>query len=102
MEKRKPHYDLETFKRVAGDVRTLHLASVATLSARSMGFEAADVAGLVRTMDRRMFYKSMTSYRDHTQWQDVYHIPTLDGRVIYLKFIRNLIAEFTILSFKER
>lgn len=32
-----------------------------------------------------MFYKSMTTYRDHTMWQDVYHVPTAIGEA-YVKF----------------
>jgi motility quorum-sensing regulator/GCU-specific mRNA interferase toxin len=57
---------------------------------------------MVRTMDRSIFYKSMTSYSDNRKWQDVYHVPTPAGATIYLKFTDNVITEFTILSFKEK
>jgi motility quorum-sensing regulator/GCU-specific mRNA interferase toxin len=102
MEKRKPNYDLERFKAVAGDARTLDLTGTAILSARSIGFEIEQIAALIRTMTRQMFYKSMTSYRDHKLWQDVYHVPSADGLTIYLKFTANIVTEFTVLSFKER
>jgi len=53
-------------------------------------------------MTRQMFFKSMTSYRDHTLWQDVYHVPSSDRLTIYLKFTANVVTTFTVLSFKER
>ena len=44
------------------------------------------------------FYKSMTTYADHREWQDVYRPNTSAGRV-YLKLtIRNGVL---VLSFKE-
>ena len=53
-------------------------------------------------MKKEQFYKSMTSYNDHTSWQDVYHVPD-DDYMIYIKFTANhCISEFTLLSFKEK
>jgi motility quorum-sensing regulator/GCU-specific mRNA interferase toxin len=103
MEKRKPSYDLERFKAVCGDPETLDLTETALLSARRLGFDVDDIAGLIRTMTRRMFYKSMTSYADSRQWQDVYHVPapSIDATV-YLKFTSGTVTEFTVLSFKEK
>lgn len=48
-----------------------------------------------------MFFKSMTSFGDHRQWQDVYHVPAGD-LIVYLKFTDDLLTEFTVLSFKEK
>lgn len=48
-----------------------------------------------------MFYKSMTSFADHTAWQDVYHVPAGD-MIIYLKFTMDTLVDFMVLSFKER
>ena len=47
------------------------------------------------------FYKSMTSYHNHKEWQDVYHVPW-DGLVLYVKFTDKGIRLFKLLSFKER
>jgi motility quorum-sensing regulator/GCU-specific mRNA interferase toxin len=102
MEKRKPSFDLEAFKRVAGDPLRIEMTRTAMLSAGELGFDFPAVAALVRTMSRTMFYKSMTSYADHRKWQDVYHVPTEIGVVIYLKFTDDIVTEFTVLSFKER
>lgn len=52
-------------------------------------------------MQRRHFYKSMTSYADHRIWQDVYHVPSEVG-LLYVKFTADAFAEFLLLSFKEK
>jgi len=75
---------------------------VAQRAAFLLGYEEAEVAALVRTMTRQMFYKSMTSFDDHRQWQDVYHVPAGEGLTVYLKFTDDVVTEFMILSFKER
>lgn len=102
MEKRKPSHDLEAFKRVAGDPSRLRMTFVAQQGAFRLGYEESDVAALVRSMTRRMFYKSMTSFNDHRQWQDVYHVPVGGGLTVYLKFTDDIVTEFVVLSFKER
>jgi motility quorum-sensing regulator/GCU-specific mRNA interferase toxin len=52
-------------------------------------------------MDRKMFFKSMTTIRDHRVWQDVYHVPAR-GLVLYVKFQADVVTEFTVMSFKEK
>jgi len=44
------------------------------------------------------FYKSMTTYADHTIWQDVYRQKTMAGYV-YLKL--TVMDDVLIVSFKE-
>ena len=44
------------------------------------------------------FYKSMTTYADHTIWQDVYR-PTTAAGDLYLKL--TVIDDLLIVSFKE-
>lgn len=56
---------------------------------------------IIQTMDRKHFYKSMTSFADNRLWQDVYHVPS-DAGMLYVKFCRGLITEFLLLSFKEK
>jgi len=102
LEKRKPTHDLEKFKRVAGDPARLRMTFVAQQTAFRLGYEEPEVAALVRTMTQRMFYKSMNSFKDHRQWQDVYHVPADEGLTVYLKFTDDIVTEFMILSFKER
>jgi motility quorum-sensing regulator / GCU-specific mRNA interferase toxin len=102
VEKRKPSFDLKAFKRVAGNPNTIDMTRSALLSADGLGFDIRAVTDLIKTMDRSMFYKSMTSYSDARKWQDVYHVPSRGRLTIYLKFTDDIIAKFTVLSFKER
>jgi motility quorum-sensing regulator/GCU-specific mRNA interferase toxin len=102
VEKRKPSFDLDAFKRVCGDPERLEMTETAIKSAQQLGFRRVDVARLIDTMDREMFYKSMTSHADSRRWQDVYHVPTRSGPVIYLKFTNDVVTEFFVLSFKEK
>jgi motility quorum-sensing regulator/GCU-specific mRNA interferase toxin len=102
LEKRKPSFDLERFKAVAGNPLTLDMTRSALTTARGLGFDTLAITRLVRSMTRSMFYKSMTSYADSRQWQDVYHVPADDDLTIYLKFTEGVVTGFTVLSFKEK
>ena len=53
---------------------------------------------VVMTLTPADFYKSMTTHKDHTVWQDVYRPSTLAGDV-YLKL--TVIDDVLIVSFKE-
>lgn len=97
-EKRKSTYDLEAFKAAAPRMR---VTIVATRSAAALGFGRTEVMATIQTMQRSQFYKSMTSYADHRIWQDVYHVPSPAG-VLYVKFTADAVAEFSLLSFKEK
>ncbi|MFN9497428.1 MAG: type II toxin-antitoxin system MqsR family toxin [Erythrobacteraceae bacterium] len=55
----------------------------------------------IQTIERRHFYKSMTSFADHRVWQDVYHVPSEQG-ALYVKFTADAVTEFLLLSFKEK
>ena len=101
MEKRKPAYDLDAFKAAFDSVEKLRLTGTALRSAAALGFGRADIAATIQSMRRAHFYKSMTSYADHRIWQDVYHVPSAVGP-LYVKFTAELVAEFLLLSFKEK
>jgi motility quorum-sensing regulator/GCU-specific mRNA interferase toxin len=97
-EKRKPTYDIEAFKAAAQRIR---ITLAATRTAAALGFGRAEIAGIIQTMQRTQFYKSMTSYEDHRVWQDVYHVPSEAG-TLYVKFTADAVTEFVLLSFKEK
>lgn len=101
MEKRKPSFDLARFVAVCGDPKRLAITGTALATAAELGFGRAEICETVRAMQRAHFQKSMTSYRDHRRWQDVYHVPW-DGLVLYVKFTDDAVTEFTVLSLKER
>ncbi len=97
MEKRTPHYKLSVIKSLveAGKVRT---TAHATAGARRMGIAPAAMLDVVLALTPADFYKSMTTYADHTIWQDVYRPSTPAGDV-YLKL--TVTHDVLIVSFKE-
>lgn len=96
MEKFTPTYNLDKFKNSQFDI-----TRTADRTARELGFYEEDIRLIVSTMKNEQFYKSMTSYANHKIWQDVYHVP-YENMVLYVKFTQNVLAEFTLLSFKEK
>ncbi|OYU88884.1 MAG: hypothetical protein CFE29_15090 [Bradyrhizobiaceae bacterium PARB1] len=102
MDKRKPTYALAAIKAAMGRVDTLSMTSSALRDAVALGFDRNAVAQTIKTIDRTMFYKSMTTNADHKIWQDVYHVPAGDGQMLYVKFQANVVTAFTVVSFKEK
>ena len=100
-EKRKPTYDLDAFKAAFSSVERLNVTGTAIRTAAALGFGRAEIVATIQTMQRVQFYKSMTSYGDHRVWQDVYHVPSPAG-TLYVKFTADAVAEFLLLSFKEK
>ncbi len=97
MEKATPHCKLVVVKALvtAGKVRTTHAARV---GANALGFALSDMLDVVMALTPTDFYKSMTTYADHTVWQDVYRPSTSAGEV-YLKL--TVVQDVLIVSFKE-
>lgn len=100
MEKKKPHYLLSSIKVAFASVDTLRMTFTATTSAEALGFSRVQVVAVVQSITPKCFYKSMTSERDHTIWQDVYHVPA-KGIVLYVKFTKDARGQLLI-SFKEK
>ena len=96
MEKFIPTYNLEEFKN--SDFR---ITKTARENAADLGFGVSNIYEVVEKMKREHFYKSMTSYANHKIWQDVYHVP-YENLILYVKFTKNVISDFTLLSFKEK
>jgi motility quorum-sensing regulator/GCU-specific mRNA interferase toxin len=65
MEKRTPTYDLRTFKAVFSEPDALSMTVTAARTAAALGFDRAGIVTVIATMERKQFYKSMTSYADH-------------------------------------
>lgn len=101
MEKRKPTYDLGAIKAVLGDTARLSMTTTALRDAAALGFDRGAVAAVMRSIDRAMFYKSMTAFSDHRIWQDVYHVPAGD-LTLYVKVQADVVTAFVLLSFKEK
>ena len=101
VEKKHPTYDLAAVKSVLGAVETLAITTTAFHDALGLGFDRAGIVEVVQGMDRKMFFKSMTTIRDHRVWQDVYHVPAR-GLVLYVKFQADVVTEFIVMAFKEK
>ena len=97
MEKHKAHYPLSTVKQLVsqGRIRTTLSAS---LGAEALGFDQEERVEVVLALSQGDFYKSMTTYHDHREWQDVYRPTTSRGR-LYLKL--TVVEEVVLVSFKE-
>lgn len=101
MEKSNPHHDLSCFKSAAaaGDVS---FTRVATRSFQQLNLTLDDALETLAGLELADFDKSMTSYSDSSQWQDVYHKDTEYGEKLYIKFTGSIVTDFKVLSFKER
>lgn len=97
MEKRTPHTKLGIVQELvnAGKVR---MTRSAMMGASELGLDLSGMLGVLRGLVPGDFYKSMTTYADHTIWQDVYRPKTRVGDV-YLKL--TVIDEVLVVSFKE-
>ena len=67
---------------------------------RAMGLTSAEMLGVMASLTRRNFYKSMTSYADHCAWQDVYHAATPVRKEVYIKI--TLRGTSPVIQFKEK
>lgn len=68
MEKRTPHTRLSQVKKLvnAGQVRTTRSA---LLNADELGLDFDGMCNVIIGLSESDFYKSMTTYSDHTIWQ---------------------------------
>ncbi|AKH64716.1 MULTISPECIES: type II toxin-antitoxin system MqsR family toxin [Photorhabdus] len=97
MEKRTPHCKLSVVKTLI-EARKVRTTYTALAGANELGLEFSDMLAIVMALTPADFYKSMTTYADHTVWQDVYRPNTHVGDV-YLKL--TVIDDVLIVSFKE-
>jgi motility quorum-sensing regulator/GCU-specific mRNA interferase toxin len=97
MEKRSPHVPLV---RILDLVRAGHfeIRLSALRGAAELGWGSDDIMGIVLSLTKSDFYKSMTTYADHRVWQDVYRPKTSAG-IIYLKL--TVTENVIVVSFKE-
>ena len=54
----------------------------------------------IQKIERKNFFKSMTSHADSKVWQGVYYVPH-EEISLYVKFTLDVVTEFKLLSFKE-
>jgi motility quorum-sensing regulator/GCU-specific mRNA interferase toxin len=100
VEKRTPHYALDSIKATFTTAASLRMTKTAQDAALALGLLLADVAIVIQSLTRERFYKSMTTFADHRIWQDVYHVP-FEGFVLDVKFTTDA-QGYLVISFKEK
>ena len=102
MEKRRAHHNLEGIKAQFSDPDLLSNITVSARNdARTLGFSDEDIVLVIQNLTPSNLYKSMTSYHDHTLWQDVY-LPAYRNVDLYVKFTTGEDGSYWLLSFKEK
>lgn len=100
MEKRTPHYDLSRIQVEVVKLGASAFTKTALDGGRDMGLTLVEMMGVVASLSRRRFVKSMTAYADHRVWQDVYIAPTPVLRDAYIKI--TLRGSAPVIQFKEK
>lgn len=85
MKKRLPHYPLAELQARIAEQGIMVFTATALFNAAAMGLSEEQALLVPASLARSMFYKSMTTQADSTIWQDVYHSPTPNGKVAYIK-----------------
>ncbi len=98
-EKNRPHYSLRDIKAQMTTVEALNLTGSALDGITDAGMDVDDALEVIQSLKTTMFYKSMTTYANHSVWQDVYR-PSWNGLPLYVKIQRS--DEYFVISFKER
>ncbi|HEV7163982.1 MAG: type II toxin-antitoxin system MqsR family toxin [Gammaproteobacteria bacterium] len=97
MEKPTPHCKLSVVKTLV-QTGKIRVTVTAATGAAAMGFGHDGIVEVVMGLTSADFHKSMTTYADHTIWQDVYR-PTTPAGDVYLKL--TVFDDVLIVSFKE-
>jgi motility quorum-sensing regulator/GCU-specific mRNA interferase toxin len=101
MEKRTPHYSLAEIQAIVAERGALAFTRTAIDNGRAMGLIVQEMIEVVCSITITNFYKSMTTYHDHTAWQDVYHAVTPVGSTAYIK-VSDPCGRGPVIQFKEK
>jgi motility quorum-sensing regulator/GCU-specific mRNA interferase toxin len=102
MEKRTPHYKLSNVQAVVADPESRPFTATALRGGLALGLTEPEMRQVVIALNRRDFYKSMTTHADHKEWQDVYHGMTQDGIAVYIKITWYSNDRPPVIQFKEK
>ncbi len=100
MEKRLPHYPLATLQARIADQGIMAFTATALFNTAEMGLSTKQALLVLAALNRTMFRKSMTTHADSSIWQDVYHAPTPNGKLAYVKL--TLRHGTVVIQFKEK
>ena len=99
MEKKVPHYKLLLIQTQVRQKGVDAFTRTALDGGRDMGLNFEQIVTVVCELTGKQFFKSMTTFADHTIWQDVYHAPTRAG-LAYIKF--TLRQGAVVIQFKRK
>lgn len=102
MEKRKPHYRLADIQAMVADPTHRVFTETALDGGIAMGLEESEMRDVVCKLSARNLYKSMTTIRDHSVWQDVYHAMTPVGVMAYIKITGYTDGRPPVIQFKRK
>ena len=100
MEKPTPHYDLAAIQAQVARLGPAAFTKTALDGGRDMGMTSREMLAVIAGLRRRNFYKSMTTYADHSIWLDVYYSPTPVDQDAYIKITMRDTAP--VIQFKEK
>jgi motility quorum-sensing regulator / GCU-specific mRNA interferase toxin len=100
VEKRIPHYDLQHVQTEVVRLGVSAFTKTAFDGGRAMGLTTKEMLGVIASLSRRNFYKSITTFADHRVWQDVYHAATPLRKDAYIKI--TLRDSAPVIQFKEK
>ena len=101
MEKRSPHYQLRGIQENVATCGIHAFTKTARANGFAMGLSQAEMLQVVFSLTAANFFKSMTTYHDHTLWQDVYHATTPVGKIAYIK-VSAPQSGHPVIQFKEK
>lgn len=92
---------LSLVQKLVNDLSRTRFTRVALDGATELGFDTEGMQGVILSLSREEFYKSMTTYADSGVWQDVYR-PTRRGIPLYVKVTVYEAENLVVVSFKRR
>lgn len=102
MEKRAPHYKLSEVQAIVAVPESRPFTATALRGGLALGLLEPEMRHVVLALNRRDFYKSMTTHADHKEWQDVYYGMTQDGVAVYIKITCYSDGRPPVIQFKEK
>ena len=105
MEKHVPHYSLTDVQAKVAAAGIAAFTKTAIDGGRAMGLKSAEMLQVVLNLNRKNFYKSMTTYADSKVWQDVYHAEvetSIGPNTAYIKLTIFSDDKPPVVQFKEK
>lgn len=101
MEKKTPHYTLQCIQDDVKRLGAVAFTKSALDSGRMLGLTLAQMLWVIASLERRLLYKSMSTYADPKVWQDVYHAQAY-GLALYIKVTYRPGGGPPVIAFKEK